>query len=119
MRSDGEAAPASRLTMRAGISSRLERGPCFAVTFEQAEQRRSAIDAIISEHRLTTREREVFGMLLTGSTDNEISERLTIAPTTAQEHTKNTLRKTGTGERTALLAKVIRYDDRFADVSLG
>jgi DNA-binding NarL/FixJ family response regulator len=81
----------------------------FAVTLERAE-RRSAFDAICDEYRLTRREREVFGMLVSGWSNSEISDRLIIAKTTARDHTENIFRKTGTNRRTELLAKVIHYD---------
>lgn len=84
----------------------------FAITFERNQQRRDAIDAVASEYRLTNREREVFRMLLAGSTDHEVSQRLTIARTTASDHAKNILRKTGANKRTELFARVIAYDDR-------
>jgi DNA-binding NarL/FixJ family response regulator len=84
---------------------------CFAVTLERTE-RRSAFDAICVEYRLTRREREVFGMLVSGWSNREISDRLIIAKTTARDHTENIFRKTGTCRRAELLAKVIHYGDR-------
>jgi DNA-binding NarL/FixJ family response regulator len=84
----------------------------FAITFERNQRRRDAIEAVASEYRLTNREREVFRMLLAGSTDQEVSQRLTIARTTASDHAKNILRKTGANKRTELFARVIAYDDR-------
>jgi len=86
----------------------------FAITFERAEQRRDAVEAVATEYRLTNREREVFRMLLGGSSDLDVSERLVIARTTASDHAKNILRKTGANKRTELFAKVIRYDERRA-----
>jgi DNA-binding NarL/FixJ family response regulator len=89
-------------------------GEYFAITFERNLQRRDVVDAVASEYRLTNREREVFRMLLAGSTDHEVSQRLTIARTTASDHAKNILRKTGTRKRTELFARVITYDERRA-----
>jgi DNA-binding NarL/FixJ family response regulator len=86
----------------------------FAITFERHLQRRDVVEAVASEYRLTNREREVFRMLLSGSTDHEVSQRLTIARTTASDHAKNILRKTGTKKRTELFARVITYDERRA-----
>ena len=91
-----------------------ERGEYYAVTFERSQQRRDAIDAVATEHRLTKREREVFRMLLAGSSDSEVSERLVISRMTATDHAKNILRKTGSNKRTQLFAKVIKYDERSA-----
>jgi DNA-binding NarL/FixJ family response regulator len=89
-------------------------GEYFAITFERGQQRRDAIDVIATEHRLTNREREVFRMLLGGSSDRDVSERLIIAQTTARDHAKNILRKTGANRRSELFAKVITYDARGA-----
>lgn len=84
----------------------------FAITFERTEQRRDAAEAIAAEHHLTKREREVFRMLLNGSSDEDVSQQLFISKTTASDHAKNILRKTGTSRRTKLFAKVITYEDR-------
>ncbi len=89
-------------------------GEYFAITFEPAQQRRDAVDAVASEHRLTNREREVFRLLLEGSSDHEVSQRLVIAKTTAHDHAQNILRKTGANKRAELFAKVIMYDERYA-----
>ncbi len=87
-------------------------GVCFAVTFERFENKRDAIEDVATAHRLTNREREVFRMLLAGATDAEVSERLVIARTTASDHAKNILRKTGANKRTELFAQVIKYAGR-------
>ncbi|HXM06907.1 MAG TPA: helix-turn-helix transcriptional regulator [Candidatus Acidoferrum sp.] len=87
-------------------------GVCFAVTFERFEHKRDAIEDVATAHRLTSREREVFRMLLAGATDSEVSERLAIARTTASDHAKNILRKTGASKRAELFAEVIKYAGR-------
>jgi DNA-binding CsgD family transcriptional regulator len=87
-------------------------GVCFAVTFERFEHKRDAIEDVAAAHRLTNREREVFRMLLAGATDSEVSERLAIARTTASDHAKNILRKTGASKRSELFAEVIKYAGR-------
>jgi DNA-binding CsgD family transcriptional regulator len=89
-----------------------ERGDRFAIMFERFAERRDAVEAVAAEHRLTNREREVFRMLLAGATDVEISQHLVIARTTASDHAKHILRKTGTTRRTELFAKVITYEGR-------
>ena len=89
----------------------------FAITFERTEQRRDAAEAIAAEHHLTKREREVFRMLLNGSSDEDVSQQLFISKRTASDHAKNILRKTGTSRRTKLFAKVIKYEDRRASDS--
>jgi DNA-binding NarL/FixJ family response regulator len=89
-----------------------EDGVWFAITFERCAQTRDAIEDVATEHRLTNREREVFRMLLAGATDGDVSERLVIARTTASDHAKNILRKTGANKRTELFAKVIKYAER-------
>jgi DNA-binding NarL/FixJ family response regulator len=89
-----------------------EDGVWFAITFERCALQRDAIEEIATEHRLTNREREVFRMLLAGATDGDVSERLVIARTTASDHAKNILRKTGANKRAELFAKVIKYAGR-------
>jgi DNA-binding NarL/FixJ family response regulator len=89
-------------------------GEYFAITFERAQQRRDAVDAVATEHRLTNRECEVFRLLLEGSSDHEVSQRLVIAKTTAHDHAQNILRKTGANKRAELFAKVMMYDERYA-----
>ena len=84
----------------------------FAITVERRGSKSDAIEDVATEHQLTAREREVFRMLLAGATDGEVSERLLIARTTASDHAKNILRKTGAKKRTELFAKVIRYAGR-------
>jgi DNA-binding NarL/FixJ family response regulator len=80
----------------------------FAITFERLTTKRDAIEEVATAHQLTNREREVFRMLLAGATDKDVSESLAIALTTAGDHAKNILRKTGATKRTELCAKVIR-----------
>jgi DNA-binding NarL/FixJ family response regulator len=89
-----------------------EDGDYFAITVERLGSKSDAIEDVATEHQLTNREREVFRMLLAGATDGEVSERLLIARTTASDHAKNILRKTGANKRTELFAKVIRYAGR-------
>jgi DNA-binding NarL/FixJ family response regulator len=102
-----DAETALRVTDLAG-----DGGELFAVTFEQCAHTRDAIEEVATEHHLTSREREVFRMLLGGATDNDVSERLSIARTTAADHAKNILRKTGANKRTELFARVITYSGR-------
>ena len=102
-----DAETALRVVDLAGVD-----GDCFAITFEQLTDKRDAIEDVATEHQLTNRERQVFRMLLSGATDNEVSERLVIARTTASDHAKNILRKTGSNKRTELFAKVIKYAGR-------
>ena len=87
-------------------------GVCFAVTFERFENKRDAIEDVATAHRLTNREREVFRMLLAGATDADVSERLVIARSTASDHAKNILRKTGASKRTELFSQVMKYAGR-------
>ena len=89
-----------------------ECGVFFAVTFERCGRKRDAIEDVATEHGLTNRERQVFRMLLAGATDSDVSRRLVIARTTASDHAKNILRKTGAKKRTELFARVIKYDGR-------
>jgi ATP/maltotriose-dependent transcriptional regulator MalT len=53
---------------------------------------------------LTRREREIVDQLAAGCSNNEIADRLTIAPTTVRKHLENIYAKLGVTTRTAAVA---------------
>ncbi len=59
--------------------------------------------------RISPREIQVLALLLDGAHIGDVGKRLHIAPTTVQDHIKNLLRKTGTRNRSEMIAKVLRW----------
>jgi DNA-binding CsgD family transcriptional regulator len=57
--------------------------------------------------RLTTREREVFSLLVGGATNAEIANRLTVSETTVKSHVKHILRKLRAANRSEAIAKYL------------
>jgi DNA-binding NarL/FixJ family response regulator len=70
----------------------------------QASPKFPANDHPVKHSRLTAREREIAQLIARGSSNDEISQTLQIAPTTAKTHVKHVLSKLGvTNRRQALL----------------
>lgn len=57
---------------------------------------------------LTVREREVFALLVSGATNAEIADRLTVSETTVKSHVKHILRKMRVSNRAEAIAKYLR-----------
>ncbi|RJS46749.1 LuxR family transcriptional regulator [Nocardioides cavernaquae] len=66
---------------------------------------------------LTSREREVFALLISGATNPEIADRLTVSETTVKSHVKHILRKMRVSNRAEAIAKHLRSNDRFGVAS--
>jgi DNA-binding CsgD family transcriptional regulator len=73
-----------------------------APTGEQVDQLR--LRRFESQHGLSIREREVFRLLISGSTNQEIAGRLFVSESTVKFHVTNILRKTGCRSRNEVLA---------------
>ena len=54
--------------------------------------------------RLTAREREITGLVLSGRTNKEIAQELFVSVRTVEFHVRNTLAKLGAGSRVELRA---------------
>lgn len=63
---------------------------------------------------LTVREREVFALLVSGATNAEIADRLTVSETTVKSHVKHILRKMRVSNRAEAIAKYLRGTHRSA-----
>jgi DNA-binding CsgD family transcriptional regulator len=66
---------------------------------------------------LTSREREVFALLISGATNPEIADRLTVSETTVKSHVKHILRKMRVSNRAEAIAKHLRSNNRFGVAS--
>ncbi|WP_182377299.1 LuxR C-terminal-related transcriptional regulator [Nocardioides sp. WS12] len=64
-------------------------------------------DLLARVHGLSPRETEVLGLAVHGLDSRAIAERLTIAPTTAEDHLRALLAKTGAASRQVLLSRVL------------
>jgi DNA-binding CsgD family transcriptional regulator len=65
------------------------------------------VDLVARCHGLTPREREVLDLALLGLDSRGIAERLVIAPTTAEDHLKSLLAKTGAPSRQVMLVRAL------------
>ena len=65
------------------------------------------VDLLARCHGLTTREREVLDLALLGLDSRAVARRLVIAPTTAEDHLKALLAKTGAPSRQVLLVRAL------------
>jgi DNA-binding CsgD family transcriptional regulator len=59
---------------------------------------------------LTTREREVFALLVGGATNGQIADRLTVSATTVKSHVKHILRKLKVTNRAEAIAQYLRVN---------
>ena len=75
---------------------------------ESAVANRSALAAEpTAQGGLTTREREVFSLLVSGATNSQIANRLTVSETTVKSHVKHILRKLRASNRAEAIAKYL------------
>ncbi|HSV40352.1 MAG TPA: LuxR C-terminal-related transcriptional regulator [Nocardioidaceae bacterium] len=70
----------------------------------------------LPEDGLTTREREVFALVVKGATNAEIADRLTVSETTVKSHVKHILRKLRASNRAEAIAKYLRSSGRMGDL---
>ena len=60
------------------------------------------------DNQLTSREREVLGLLVAGQTDRKIAQSLTISPRTVNRHMSNIFVKLAVPSRAAAAAHAVR-----------
>ena len=91
--------------VRAVASGRRYLSPPLSDRALDAYAKMAAASALDPYDSLTAREREVLHLAAEGLNTNEIAERLTISPRTAETHRENFMRKLGLHNR----AELIRY----------
>ncbi len=60
---------------------------------------------------LTSREKEIFGLLVNNYTTKEISERLHISEKTVRNHVSNVIQKIGANGRVAATVELIKLNE--------
>src|SRR5581483_1974315 len=70
------------------------------------------LDLRLLAHDLTTRERELVTLLLSGSDTRTVSEQLYLSPHTIQDHLKSIFEKTGARTRKELVATLVDASTR-------
>lgn len=65
-----------------------------------------------TQGKLTAREREVFQLLVSGATNAQIADRLTVSETTVKSHVKHILRKTRVANRAQVIAQYLQAEGR-------
>lgn len=83
----------------------------IAVIFEQARAPQLA-PLIAAAYGLTSRERDIAGLVIQGSSTKEIAERLSLSPHTVQDHLKSTFNKVGVHSRRELVTQV--FSEQYA-----
>ena len=66
----------------------------------------SALVSLVDEHGISSREREILGLLLKGMSNHDIEEHLHISYNTVKNHVYNIYRKLGVNSRWQMLGKI-------------
>ena len=87
-----------------------------AVIIEPAHPARIS-SLLMTAYRLTDREQDVTALVLRGNSTAEIADRLSVSPSTVQQHLKSVFEKTGVRSRRDLVGKIFftHYEPRFRD----
>lgn len=80
------------------------------LSFEEEKNRELNKPLLVSSPKLTRREREVLGLLVSGCTTMEISKNLHITPATVRNHIHNLLAKLGVRSRLEAATLAIKTD---------
>ena len=68
-----------------------------------------SLTAAAAQFAMSPREAQVLALLLDGAQIPEVGERLSIAPSTVQDHIKSLLHKTSSTNRSQMIAKVLGW----------
>lgn len=102
------AQPASFLTVRVEPLIGLVAG-CLAVHVEEVCER-DALTRAARAFAITPREAQTLALVMDGLRISDISERLSVSPSTIRDHIKSLLTKTGTFNRAAMVARVLGWE---------
>jgi DNA-binding CsgD family transcriptional regulator len=83
-------------------------GLFIGVSLERSKPMHSLTDAA-ARFRISPREVQVLALLLDGAHLDSVAERLHIASSTVQDHIKSLLEKTGTKNRSEMIAKILGW----------
>jgi DNA-binding CsgD family transcriptional regulator len=83
--------------------------PYLAVTIERV-RRRNALRHASERYEITPREERVLAHLLSGMRIDEIGARLNIATSTVNDHVKSLIARTGSSNRSQMLARILGWD---------
>jgi DNA-binding CsgD family transcriptional regulator len=93
------------------VHTRPMAGPAglfIGVSLERSKPMHSLTNAA-ARFRISPREVQVLALLLDGAHLDEVAERLHIASSTVQDHIKSLLEKTGTKNRSEMIAKILGW----------
>lgn len=99
--------PVPFLTVRAQ-PLRGPTGVFVGVLLQRPEGSGQVFNRAAKTFNLSPREMETLAMLMQGATLNEVAQTMHITSSTVQDHIRSMLEKTGTRNRSELIAKVLR-----------
>lgn len=103
----GMVQPVPFLTVRAQ-PLRGPTGVFVGVLLQRPEGSGQVFNSAAKTFNLSPREMETLAMLMQGATLNEVAQTMHITSSTVQDHIRSMLEKTGTRNRSELIAKVLR-----------
>jgi DNA-binding CsgD family transcriptional regulator len=84
----------------------------FEIEIEHANENKTLnFDALMQEYNLTSREKEVYELVVSGSSNRDIAERLFISEHTVKNHNTNLFQKLNVGDRAQAIA--LAYKSKF------
>ncbi len=105
----GRTGPARTVPGRSNAADVGSSGLFIGVCIERFQPPNSLTGAA-SRFKITPRELQVLALLLDGNHLDDIARQLYITSSTVQDHIKNMLDKTGSSNRSALIARVLGWE---------
>lgn len=100
--------PLPFLAVRAQSMDSRDQGPYLAVTIERVRGR-NVLRRASERYEITPRERDVLAYLLGGMRIEKIAERLSIAPSTVNDHIRSLIARTNSSNRSQMLARILGW----------
>lgn len=97
---------AARLASDSGPDLRAAAGPALVVTIEETSAA-ERVDIFGRAFGFTAREREVLGLLATGSDTRTMARRMSLSEHTVGDHLKSIFAKTGSRDRVTVLSRAL------------